>query len=86
MIQKMREDFPFAQQQLEQMEDWPPDEIAEFRAGAKRAVEAGDIEIIACWAGWISELAGLARGRIARGEQINREIMASVENAFLEAA
>ena len=74
VIQKMRVDFPLAQQQLEQIEVWPPEEIAEFRAGSKRAVDAGDEEIILCWAGWIGQLADDMRGRISRCEQINRAI------------
>lgn len=57
VIEKMRADFALVAEERRGRGDWDEALEREIGAAIKAAIEADDVEMIACWAAWLADLA-----------------------------
>lgn len=72
-LDTMRADYTLVRRWWKDAEGWTEADLAEADRGVRLVVERKDVELIACWAGWLGKLAedirrfeSLVRGAEAR--------------------
>ena len=60
-VEKLRADYRTVARGLMQSDGWSAEEVDEMGAAIKRAIEAGEAEILVCWANWLASLAAQFR-------------------------